>query len=632
MSKRILLSILLVTTAFGARRAASPGFDTSGNSTLNGKYFFRLLSMSVQPNGTTLSAQSASGSITFDGNGNYTLSGQKLDSQTGQTSPFSVTGVYGVASNGVAFFANPLAPEDTAESINGAIGANNIITGSSTETAGDFNLFIAMPAGAQAPTNATFQGTYWIGVLEFPQAKLANARNSLFKLTPNGQGGLGTVTVTGRDGAQQNKAITEESQGATYSFAADGTGTLNIPAPAGSGSPLFSGNITFFVSADGNYILGGHANGFDIFYGFRALSGSGGDSVYQGVYFTAGMDADLFDPQALWMETLNGSVNALGNGTSLWHAREAPIDVTVFDDTYDSYTSLDQNGVDEKDFYTYVFGVNGDAFMVVGNQSEYALIAGVRAQAPTPGSGPFINPHGIFNSANYAPITNSVAPGELVTIFGQNLAAAETTASSSPFPTTLGGVQVMINGQAAPVYYVSPEQISAIVPYGTVNDDFIQFQVVNNGATSNAVTLYQWSCAPGVFAQNQRGTGFGAIQHSDYTLVTEDHPAKPGETILVYLTGLGAVTPAVADGAPGPRDPLSTTDETYKAYFSGNNANNSFVSEEGSVGFAGLAPDYAGLYQMNVTIPANAPLGNDVYLGISGPACYNEQARVPIAQ
>ena len=326
MPKRILLSILLVTSAFAARRAATVNFDTSGNSILNGKYFFRILSTAVQSNGTTLSARSASGSMTFDGNGNYTVSGQLLDSQTGQTSTLSATGVYGVESNGMAYIANPLTPSDPAEQIYGAVGKNNIITGSSTETVGDFNLFVAIPAGDRAPTNATFQGTYWIGVLDYPQASLSNIRNSLFQLTPNGQGGLGTVTVKGRDALQQSTDLTQTSSGATYSFAGDGTGTLNIPAPGGvSGTPLFSGNITFYVLPDGNYIIGGHTGAYDIFYGFRALSGGGSDSTYKGVYYSAGMDADLFDPTALWMETFYGSVNALGNGTSLWHAREAPI-------------------------------------------------------------------------------------------------------------------------------------------------------------------------------------------------------------------------------------------------------------------------------------------------------------------
>jgi uncharacterized protein (TIGR03437 family) len=91
--------------------------------------------------------------------------------------------------------------------------------------------------------------------------------------------------------------------------------------------------------------------------------------------------------------------------------------------------------------------------------------------------------------------------------------------------------------------------------------------------------------------------------------------------VLIYVTGLGAVNPPVADGSAAPRDPLSWTPrDTYEVWIG---------DEQGTVEFAGLAPDYAGLYQMNVRIPANAPRG-DVYIAISGPGCYANQAKIPI--
>jgi uncharacterized protein (TIGR03437 family) len=77
------------------------------------------------------------------------------------------------------------------------------------------------------------------------------------------------------------------------------------------------------------------------------------------------------------------------------------------------------------------------------------------------GSGVYLNPIGVVNAASFAPITNPIAPGEVITLFGSGLAASSVNASSVPLPTTLGNTQVNINGIAAPLYYVTPTQIAA---------------------------------------------------------------------------------------------------------------------------------------------------------------------------
>ena len=157
----------------------------------------------------------------------------------------------------------------------------------------------------------------------------------------------------------------------------------------------------------------------------------------------------------------------------------------------------------------------------------------------------------------------------------------------------LDGVQVLINDVPAPIYYVSPTQISVIVPYET-SYSIAQIQVKNGGVSSNPVTLFVNKTAPGVFTQSEDGLGLGAVLHSNFSLVTESHPAQIGETVQVYLTGLGDVVPAVADGVAGPSSPLSLTTNTIAASIGGVTA---------TVTFAGLAPGFAGLYQVNLVVP-----------------------------
>jgi uncharacterized protein (TIGR03437 family) len=200
------------------------------------------------------------------------------------------------------------------------------------------------------------------------------------------------------------------------------------------------------------------------------------------------------------------------------------------------------------------------------------------------------------------------------------LAAALTIAPTIPFPTTVGNVQVMINNVAAPIYYVSPTQVSAIVPYG-ITGGIAQVQVTNDGVASNIVTMFIGATAPGVFTVPPGGLGYGAILHADYSLVTIKSPAQPDETVQVFLTGLGAVTPALSDGAAAPSDSLVKASSTIAADVNGKSA---------TVAFAGLAPGLAGLYQVNVTIPAGLTAG-DNYLAISGPDAYTAEVLIPIA-
>jgi adhesin/invasin len=200
------------------------------------------------------------------------------------------------------------------------------------------------------------------------------------------------------------------------------------------------------------------------------------------------------------------------------------------------------------------------------------------------------------------------------------LADALTIAQTIPFPTTLGNVQVTVNGIAAPIYYVAPTQVSVIVPYG-LNTSVAQVQVTTDGNASNTVTTFTNLTSPGVFTVPPGGLGTAAVLHQDGTLVTSTNPAKANETVSVFLTGLGAVSPTITDGDAGPSGTLSQASATIAAYLGGTQA---------TVTYAGLAPQLAGLYQVNVTIPAGLTAGN-LFLGIAGPDSYASEATVAVA-
>jgi uncharacterized protein (TIGR03437 family) len=248
----------------------------------------------------------------------------------------------------------------------------------------------------------------------------------------------------------------------------------------------------------------------------------------------------------------------------------------------------------------------------------------MQAPAFSPTGSVYINPTGIVNAASFAPFTAGVSNGEVISIFGTNLSSKTVIASSLPLSTQMNNVQVIINGVAVPLFFVSSGQINALVPSGNPYS-LAQIQVNNNGTLSNIVTMPLGApsstpstiTSPGVYNYPQ-GSGYAAaVNARTGTLVTQSSPAIPGDIVEVYVAGLGAVFPVVPDGAPTPANgTLSQTVNTVSADIDGTSA---------TVSFAGLAPTFAALYQVYVTIPTTTSAGNHFLdFSVSNPNSTNQ--------
>jgi len=172
---------------------------------------------------------------------------------------------------------------------------------------------------------------------------------------------------------------------------------------------------------------------------------------------------------------------------------------------------------------------------------------------------------------------------------------------------------------------VSPTQINALVPMAISPSNgvaYATFQVTNNSTASNSVTVYTSNSSPGVFA-NPNAVGAALAEHANYVPISASSPANPNETIILYVGGLGAVSPAVTpDGTPAPASPLSTVnDQDVHVDFSG-------ALAASPLPFAGLTPLFAGLYQINVTVPSSA--GSNVYVDIGTSDGYTSEATMSI--
>ncbi|MCB1020982.1 MAG: putative Ig domain-containing protein [Acidobacteria bacterium] len=221
---------------------------------------------------------------------------------------------------------------------------------------------------------------------------------------------------------------------------------------------------------------------------------------------------------------------------------------------------------------------------------------------------PVISPGGAVSAASFA-ASNPLPPGGFISIFGGNLAPAVAEATSLPLPSQLSEVSVTAAGQPVPLTFVSPNQINGVLPFGLTADSAQQIVVKNGNALSTPEAISVSRAQPAVFTQSFSGVGPGIVvgvrPDGSQFLVGPTSRLSVGDAAVIYCAGLGLVDQEIdaADAAPG--DPLARTVEGVSVTIGGVDA---------SVFYAGLAPGFAGLYQVNAIVPAGTPSGADVPL------------------
>ncbi|MCP5109809.1 MAG: hypothetical protein GY953_03120 [bacterium] len=199
------------------------------------------------------------------------------------------------------------------------------------------------------------------------------------------------------------------------------------------------------------------------------------------------------------------------------------------------------------------------------------------------------------------------APGEIVAIYGSNIGPdtgveARLTASGR-LPTAVQATEVHFNGIPAPLLYVRQDQINVQVPYEVAGLDSAAVRVVHQGMISEAFTLSLTSSAPGIFMFLDGGNR-AIVLNQDSTLNSAANPESPGRVVVFFATGEGLRTPSATSGIPaGGRLPLGIPELPVSVEIGGVQA---------QVLFAGAAPGYVGLLQVNARIPAAAPTGSNV--------------------
>jgi uncharacterized protein (TIGR03437 family) len=237
----------------------------------------------------------------------------------------------------------------------------------------------------------------------------------------------------------------------------------------------------------------------------------------------------------------------------------------------------------------------------------------------------FVSPPLVRAVTNAADGGAAVAPGALISIFGEGLAPLTARAGAAPLPTFLADTCLLVNNTIPlPLLFLSPGQINAQLPFEVTSRGNLTIHAA--GGVSEPFPLDVSTAAPALFRSTFAGQAPQALpiilRASNQEPITNSNPARRGEVLVLFGNGLGRVSPALRSGDAAPLDQLLSAVVRPEITVGGRPA---------ELLFAGLAPGFVGLNQLNVRVPLDAPLGFDIPLQITSGGVSSETGRIRVA-
>ena len=218
---------------------------------------------------------------------------------------------------------------------------------------------------------------------------------------------------------------------------------------------------------------------------------------------------------------------------------------------------------------------------------------------------PYIPPAGVVNAAGSTP-NNAVAPGSIISIYGQGLASSLSIGPVNPLAQTIGGVTVTINDQILGLLFVSPQQINAQVP-STLADGQYTLAVHLTGQPDVTATFSVSRDAPGLFFNTANSQDYAVAFHADGSPVTMDNPAAAGETISLLGTGFGPYSGPVVDGFFPPTPGPALADSLNVA----------IAGQSMPPAWSGAAAGFVGIATTKFQVPAGLPSQTTVPVAVT---------------
>jgi uncharacterized protein (TIGR03437 family) len=251
-----------------------------------------------------------------------------------------------------------------------------------------------------------------------------------------------------------------------------------------------------------------------------------------------------------------------------------------------------------------------------GLDSASSVVIGAVTTNPLPP--PVLFSNGVLDSFN--PVAGSpLAPGSMARAYGTDLAAGSLPAPAVPLTTSLGETSLLIGGYEAPLYFISPGRVDVQIPVELESDRRHAVIISANGQYSVSDSLTLAPAQPGLLAGDD---GQIVARHADLTLVSDRQPAQASETIVAYLSGMGATDPPIASGYASSRDVLATVQIVPTVTIDGKNA---------PLVFAGLSPGLVGVYEVQVKIPSGITEGR-VPMVVTQNGVASNVAMLPVAE
>ncbi len=420
-----------------------------------------------------------------------------------------------------------------------------------------------------------------------------------------------TVTNTGAAAVSLAVSVAQPSQAGSPQVLVNGGTSATINVTAG-------GSATLQVSLSGSVPPAGRYEGL--------ITLTGGPVTLHVPYMFLVASGAVYDLIPLYGQTFDGPIDqVLPNG-------EGPLLIRVIDKYGAAVPSIRlswaatqgggsiEAGIDNTSDFT---DLNGLAYATavlgptLGSQTFTATVAGM--VLPFTGNAriqPAIAASGIVDGASFTS-GRAVAPGSIISIFGTGMADEIASAIKLPLPYGIDGTAFSFDVPSANIsvpgrfFYISPGQLNVQVPWRLAGQSSVTVKVIINFTYSAEYTLPLATYSPGFFANSVGGQFIAAALDQNNNKVSAGNPVARGTTVQLFLNGLGPVQNTPADGAA-----VSSKDSTATP------ASITIGGQPAMVSYSGLAPDYAGLYQVNAVVPTSIGTGlQTITCSIGGISC-----------
>jgi uncharacterized protein (TIGR03437 family) len=406
----------------------------------------------------------------------------------------------------------------------------------------------------------------------------------------------------------------------------------NTANPGGALAPAPNGGAILFVMPDGNVMLyDANADTFTVSRkDFSTLSGSYAASSYNSYIVGSNLLNASLVPAGV-LETASGAPSGFafvdqGGFRTTTSSLSAPGIIESFDPTLGTATGKPTRLV-EAPLLPSAAAAAGVTFPIGSASGANVGMSFLRSLAPLNDRSAIISltvsgftvlpwnysaavaPPQIAAVVNAADGTLPVAPGGLISVYGTQMSPVNLATSEIPLPTALGESCLTVNGVSVPLLFVSSQQINGQLPFNV--DGNAQMTLRTPGGISDNFNFSILPAAPAIFRTGVAGpdNGIATITRADNgQLVTPTNPVHPGDSIVIWSTGLGHTSPAIDAGIPSPSDPLAGAVIHPTVTLGGVGLD---------ILYAGLTPGSVGLNQINATIPKSVPQGLSIPLVIS---------------